>query len=186
MFFFFNFEGTRGLRPGNGQFNSQVNTALGGRGYYLPDPAWLTGDFSSAYKGPCLGPSQNFNGCFGHTSFAAGQVFLPGSITYDSSGNPINGTPICGTAAATNIVYHGRVVDSGSNGIKGATQATALCTVVASTTTVGTSGLIDIKGTITVSTSGTLTAAGIITRNTVRNRVAPRARLPRHKSRGKA
>ena len=64
---------------------------------------------------------------------------------------------ICGTTTATNIVYNGRVIDSGSNGIKGATQATALCTVVANTPTTGTSGLTEINGTITVNTAGTLT-----------------------------
>ena len=107
MFFFFNYEGTRGLRPGNGQFNSQVISGLG-RGYTLPDPKQLTGDFTSAYKGPCLGPAQNFSGCFGHTIFQAGQIFVPGSITYDPQGNPINGTPICGTAAAPcNIIPGG-------------------------------------------------------------------------------
>jgi hypothetical protein len=36
LFFFFNYEGTRAIKPNGGQF------------YNMPDPAWLTGDFSSA------------------------------------------------------------------------------------------------------------------------------------------
>ena len=64
---------------------------------------------------------------------------------------------ICGTTTASNIVYNGWAVDSGSNGIKGSTQAAALCTPVASTTTTGTSGEIKIEGTLTASTNGTLT-----------------------------
>lgn len=61
-----------------------------------------------------------------------------------------------GTATATNIVYDGYVIDSGSNGIKGNAQATALGTAVANTTTTGTAGHAVIRGTITVNAAGTL------------------------------
>lgn len=64
---------------------------------------------------------------------------------------------IAGTATATNIIYNGYIVDSGANGIKGNTQATALATAVASATTTGTTGIIRIMGTITVNAAGTLT-----------------------------
>jgi Carboxypeptidase regulatory-like domain/TonB-dependent Receptor Plug Domain len=89
LFFFFNYEGTRGERPGNTQFNSQVRPGLG-RGYTLPDPKWLQGDFTSAYSG----------GQLGHSPFENGQIFVPGSITYAPDGQVLNGTPICGTVAS--------------------------------------------------------------------------------------
>jgi hypothetical protein len=61
---------------------------------------------------------------------------------------------IAGTATATAIEYDGWMV--ADNAIKGQAQATALGTTVASSTTVGTSGVIQIKGTITVNAAGTL------------------------------
>jgi hypothetical protein len=64
---------------------------------------------------------------------------------------------ISGTATATNIVYSGYIIDSGANGIKGNTQATALATAVANAATTGTTGVIRISGTITVNAAGTLT-----------------------------
>ena len=63
---------------------------------------------------------------------------------------------IAGTATATNIIYDGWVVDSAANGVKGNTQATALATAVASSTTTGTAGFVEISGTITVNAAGTL------------------------------
>lgn len=63
---------------------------------------------------------------------------------------------IAGTATATDIRYDGFIVDSAANGIKGNTQAAALGTAVASSTTTGTAGLVLIKGTITVNAAGTL------------------------------
>ena len=111
MFFFFNYEGLHGLRPGNTQF---ANKVFGGaQGYDLPDPKWIglssTGtssgvyDYTSAYQysngAPVLNPNNGLN---------IGQIYVPGSVTkYDSSGRPMNGTPICGgttLATACNIV----------------------------------------------------------------------------------
>jgi hypothetical protein len=63
---------------------------------------------------------------------------------------------IAGTATATAIEYDGFIIDSGSNGVKGNAQATALATTVASSTTTGTAGIVIIKGTITVNAAGTL------------------------------
>ena len=63
---------------------------------------------------------------------------------------------IAGTATATAIEYDGWIIDSAANGIKGNTQATALATTVASATTTGTAGVVQIKGTITVNAAGTL------------------------------
>jgi TonB-dependent Receptor Plug Domain len=108
MFFFFNYEGTRGLRPGNTQFANKILPGVG-QGYNLPDPAWIglgtpggEYDFTSAYSYDTSGnPVLNPNG------YNVGQIFVPGSITqYDSSGRPLNGTPICGTspANACNII----------------------------------------------------------------------------------
>jgi hypothetical protein len=107
MFFFYNYEGTRGLRPGNTQFNSQVISGLG-RGYTLPNPNIFTGDFSSQYTGGTIcdtpdpthpagpqgscptGQGQNPNG------FLNGQVFVPGTVTYNNAGQVYGGTPYAG------------------------------------------------------------------------------------------
>jgi hypothetical protein len=63
---------------------------------------------------------------------------------------------IGGTCTATAIVYDGLVRDT--NAIKGMANATALGTVVASSTTTATSGIvIEIRGSITVNAAGTLT-----------------------------
>jgi len=64
---------------------------------------------------------------------------------------------IGGTCTATAIIYDGWIVDSGNNGIKGNAQATAMNTVVASSTIVGTAGTVIIKGLITVNAGGALT-----------------------------
>jgi hypothetical protein len=97
LFFFFNYEGTRGLRPGNTQFASTSIPGLG-KGYTLPNPAVLTGDFTSQYAG----------GQLGHSTFQNGQIFVPGTITYAPDGQIQDGTPICGTAAAPcNIIPAG-------------------------------------------------------------------------------
>jgi|SRR5215475_5942171 len=64
---------------------------------------------------------------------------------------------ISGTCTATNIIYDGWIIDSGSNGIKGNAQATALNAVVANAPTTGTAGHVKISGTITVANAGTLT-----------------------------
>lgn len=93
MFFFFNFEGTRAIRPN------------GGTSYSMPDPKWLgigtaTGDadFSSALK------NVNFTTvtaatCPAHPSIPQGTVFQPRFIQYNSS-NQI----ICGEPYPSNIV----------------------------------------------------------------------------------
>ncbi len=87
LFFFYNFEGTRAIRPGNNPYPTQNN----GSAYDLPDPAELTGDFTTSYRAGQLGVSP----------YQIGQIFVPGSITYDpATGQIANGTPICGTPAA--------------------------------------------------------------------------------------
>lgn len=63
---------------------------------------------------------------------------------------------INGTATATAIRYDGWIVDSAANGIKGNAAATALGGVVASATTTGTNGVVQIKGTMTVNAGGTM------------------------------
>ena len=95
LFFFYNYEGTRAFRPTAGQFQSTTLPGLG-FGFALPDPKWLTGDFTSAYK----------SGTIGHTTYQTGQIFMPGTITYDPTDGQINGgTPICGTPSSPcNIV----------------------------------------------------------------------------------
>lgn len=104
MFFFFNYEGTRGLRPGNTQFNSQVIPGLG-RGYTLPNPNLFTGDFSSQYTGgiECITPDATHPGgsqgscpagqLENPNGYLNGQIFQPGSITYTNAGQVYRGTP---------------------------------------------------------------------------------------------
>jgi carboxypeptidase family protein len=101
LFFFFNYEGTRGIQPGNTQFNSQVISGLG-RGYELPNPAILNVtpaglDLTALYTGVCDPATRN--NCAGLTDFNNGQVFMPGSTHY-TGGQLDSGTPICGTAAS--------------------------------------------------------------------------------------
>ncbi len=100
LFFFFNYEGTRGIQPGNTQFNSQVISGLG-RGYELPNPSILqitpAGlDATALYTGVC-NPVSGTN-CAGTTTFNNGQIFVPGSTHY-TNGVLDSGTPICGTVA---------------------------------------------------------------------------------------
>ncbi|HMK24299.1 MAG TPA: carboxypeptidase regulatory-like domain-containing protein, partial [Terriglobales bacterium] len=111
LFFFFNYEGTRGIQPGNTQFNSQVVPSLGGRGYYLPNPSVLTGDLTAMYTGgnQCVHdapggatpdcPQDTSGHPIGDNGFLNGQAFVPGSLTYNSFGEILNGTVICGTQA---------------------------------------------------------------------------------------
>jgi Carboxypeptidase regulatory-like domain/TonB-dependent Receptor Plug Domain len=103
LFFFFNYEGTRGLRPGNTQFaNSQFN---GAQGYDLPNPAILTGDFSSQYTGgiACITPDAGHTGgaqgscptgqTEAPTPYLNGQIFMPGTVSYTNAGQIYSGTP---------------------------------------------------------------------------------------------
>jgi hypothetical protein len=103
LFFFFNYERTRGIQPGNSQFNSQVITGLG-RGYELPNPAVLTGDLTAMYSGgnQCIHGVAQTSDCpagLGDNGFLNGQAFVPHSLTYNSSGEIVDGTVICGTKA---------------------------------------------------------------------------------------
>jgi hypothetical protein len=75
LFFFYNYEETRGEKP-NG--NSQ---------YQVPVQAQLTGDFSSLYKPGHISTAPQFQ---------IGQIFMPGTITRDSGGNITGGTPYAG------------------------------------------------------------------------------------------
>jgi hypothetical protein len=61
-----------------------------------------------------------------------------------------------GTLTATAIEYDGWIIDSAANGIKGNAQSAVLGGVVASATTTGTAGVVQIKGTITVNVAGTI------------------------------
>jgi hypothetical protein len=79
LFFFFNFEGTRGTRPN------------GGTPYIdIPSQQVLNGDLSQLFR---PGFIQN-NGV--NTQYQNGTVFEPGTIVRDSSGRAIGGTPFPG------------------------------------------------------------------------------------------
>jgi len=96
LFFFFNFEGTRALRPNGGQT------------YNLPDPKWLgigtpngDADFSSALKtgDMCAHGFADGGTCAAGTGpigFRQGQIFQPGTIQYNAQQEIINGTPFAG------------------------------------------------------------------------------------------
>ncbi|MCX6626165.1 MAG: carboxypeptidase-like regulatory domain-containing protein [Candidatus Solibacter sp.] len=74
LFFFFNHETTRGIKPNGGQTVD------------IPRPELLTGDFTLLYR----------TGTISGTTFQNGQVFEPGSITRNAAGNIIGGTPFVG------------------------------------------------------------------------------------------
>jgi len=96
LFFFYNYEGTRAIKPGSQPYASNAPGT-----YDLPDPAELMGDFTTSYKFNADGSPQQL----GASSFQVGQIFVPGSITRNSSGVITGGTPICGTVGAPcNIV----------------------------------------------------------------------------------
>ena len=80
LFFFYNFEGTRATRP-----NPAPTT--GRAAYDLPNPAQLTGDFSNLYKTGQIATAPQFQN---------GQIFQPGTITYDPNGNITGGIPYAG------------------------------------------------------------------------------------------
>lgn len=102
LFFFFNYEGTRGLRPGNAQFANR-----GGQGYTLPNPNVFTGDFSSQYTGGnmcvntgtdaatgiTINHTADCGATQGNNGFLNGQIFQPGTIKYNSAGQVLTGTP---------------------------------------------------------------------------------------------
>jgi len=89
MFFFFNFEGTRALRPNGGTSYTMPNRAFLGIG----TPGGVA-DFSSL-----LLNSPNFSSwsCPSHPApVPQGTVFMPGTIQYDANTNVICGTPFPG------------------------------------------------------------------------------------------
>jgi hypothetical protein len=111
LFFFFNYEGTKAIKPGNTQF-ANGNFSNLGHGYELPNPAVLTGDLSSQYTGGfiCDHLDPNSPNTCTPTQYLNGQVFVPGSIKYDAKGEIQTGTPICGTVAAPcNIIPAGQL-----------------------------------------------------------------------------
>ena len=83
LFFFYNYEGTRATRP-----NPAPTT--GRAAYDLPAPTQLTGDFSSLYKSGNITTAPQFQN---------GQIFHPGTITYDSNGNITGG-----------VAYQGNII----------------------------------------------------------------------------
>lgn len=83
LFFFFNYEGTRSMNPDGGK----------GTSYQMADPAWLNGDFRSAYQFEEDGVTPKMMTTA--PQFQAGQIFLPGSIQY-TNGQITGGVPIPG------------------------------------------------------------------------------------------
>ncbi len=84
LFFFYNYEGTRATQPRNGPSGRAL--------YDIPAQAQLTGDFSSLYKSDLLPKAPQYH---------VGQIFVPGTITRDSGGNILTGTPYAGNIINT-------------------------------------------------------------------------------------
>ncbi len=80
LFFFYNYEETRATRPNNAP-------TTGRAAYDIPAAAQLTGDFSSLYKTGQISTAPQFQ---------IGQIFHPGTITYESNGNITGGVPYVG------------------------------------------------------------------------------------------
>jgi hypothetical protein len=78
LFFFFNHESTRGIKPSGPQYVDVPNAAL------------LEGDFRSALQTSKMGTAP---------AFYNGQIFVPGTVTFNSGGNITNGVPF-----ANNII----------------------------------------------------------------------------------
>lgn len=76
MFFFFNYEGTRAVRP------------LGGTFVDIPSAATLTGDLSGLYRSGFILDANNQP-----TQFRNGQIFRPGSLVRGPGGRIIGGDP---------------------------------------------------------------------------------------------
>ena len=75
LFFFFNYEGTRGIRPNGPAFVD------------VPNAASLTGDFASFLQGKAISTAPQFD---------LGTVFAPGTITRNSAGQITGGKSIGG------------------------------------------------------------------------------------------
>ena len=103
MFFFFNFEGTKALRPNGGTTYSMPNPALLGIG--TPNGA---ADFSSLLKTddmcadslPAGGTCPSGQGPIG---YKVGTVFEPGTITYNSAQQITGGTPFLGNVIPSSM-----------------------------------------------------------------------------------
>ena len=84
LFFFFNYERTRGITPGNTQFNSQTIAGVG-KGYTLPNPAILTRSPTAVWISLLSTPEcvilLQVSNCAGSSGYNQGQVFVPGSVT---------------------------------------------------------------------------------------------------------
>ena len=93
LFFFYNYEGTRATQPRNAP-------ATGRAAYDIPAQAQLTGDFTSLYKTGNI-TYKNAAGQTVTTPYQIGQIFQPGTIKYDSSGNIMSGTPYVGNIIPT-------------------------------------------------------------------------------------
>ena len=76
MFFFFNYEGTRAVRP------------LGGTFVDIPSAATLTGDLSGLYRTGFILDGNNQP-----TQFRNGQIFRPGSLVRAAGGRIVGGDP---------------------------------------------------------------------------------------------
>ncbi|MGH9351652.1 MAG: carboxypeptidase regulatory-like domain-containing protein [Terriglobia bacterium] len=98
LFFFFNYEGTHALKPTQG--NLPTNHY-----YIVPNKGFLSGDFSSLLRNQ-PGNSQPLSYCtsasvsscktpltIGGQQVYYGQLFQPGTITYDAFGNINGGVP---------------------------------------------------------------------------------------------
>lgn len=113
LFFFFNYEGTRASRPNGGTYYTMPNPEMLGLttsgaplGYADLAPMYRTGPMCTFYNGGPAGTCTPINvpGYQSNPQSNApalppgevqnGQAFVPGTVTYDSAGEIIGGTPI--------------------------------------------------------------------------------------------
>ncbi|HYA62294.1 MAG TPA: carboxypeptidase-like regulatory domain-containing protein [Candidatus Sulfotelmatobacter sp.] len=97
MFFFFNYEGTNLLNPGTSTYN-MPNPAMLGIGV----PAGVVADLSSALS---TTPISTWNSSCPYQSAApmTGQIFVPGTMQFNSAGNITCGNPIAGNIITSSM-----------------------------------------------------------------------------------
>ncbi len=95
-FFFFNYEGTRASRPNNGTYYTMPQPSMLGigtpNGEANLSPVYRPGNMCDFNGGTTCIPIHDTNG----NLVQNGQVFVPGTVKYDSVGEVLTGTPYAG------------------------------------------------------------------------------------------
>lgn len=142
--------GILGIGDYTGSYNHASNQYTANGYYQWAGQARVTGDVSNSTTTLADATGLSINVKAGRTYSFEFDL----SITAAAAGGIK--VAISGTATATNIVYDGWILDGSAGGVVGNTQATALNTVVATSTITGTTAHVIVRGTITVNAAGTL------------------------------